>query len=292
VNKKRKQHYVPRFYLDAWAINNQIWCKSEEKIFLAALENVANIRDFYRLKPISQKAHELIEYFVELIQEPLRENVRELMNTLSSICNIYENQRIIEERDKFTEEEDIYINNVLENFYSHIEGMAAPCLYELQRGKVEFYNDLKKSLSFLLFLCMQFNRTEKVKRNIYSLVSQHFHDGYPIVSIAIAFWLSSKMYTEEWMITILQNKADEVFITGDQPVINLNKPRSMDEEYEEMILYYPISPKYAILLSKGYGRRVLTIQVSTEAVTFYNNLIYSNSYRSIYSIDKDSLARF
>ncbi len=290
MDKKRKQHFVPRLYLNAWAVNNQVWCKQGGRVFLTALDNVANIRDFYRLKPISKKEYKLIEYFVGLMDESCRENFRELMDYMASIYNICENQRIRENRDAFTEEEDIHINNAFENFYAHIEGMAVPCLKELRDGKADFYMVPEQSLKFLLFLSLQYNRTEKAKTNTLSAIQAHFHNVYNIISIAIAFRLSYTMFTDRWMITILKNNTDKEFITGDQPIINLIQPKSMEEEYRGTIFYYPISPKYAILLSESYGIQILSVSVTSESVTYYNNHIKSNSYRSVYSVNKDTLA--
>lgn len=40
--KKIHQHYVSRFYLKAWAIDNQIYWLRNGKIFRTSLMNVAN----------------------------------------------------------------------------------------------------------------------------------------------------------------------------------------------------------------------------------------------------------
>jgi hypothetical protein len=53
--KKRKQHYIWRYYLNAWATDEQIFCLRENKIFKTNLMNIGNIRDFYRLKELSNQ---------------------------------------------------------------------------------------------------------------------------------------------------------------------------------------------------------------------------------------------
>ncbi len=53
--KKRKQHYVWKHYLSAWAENGMIWCCRNDKIFNSNLTGVGQERDFYQLKPLSEK---------------------------------------------------------------------------------------------------------------------------------------------------------------------------------------------------------------------------------------------
>jgi hypothetical protein len=50
--KKRRQHYVWRYYLESWADidDGQIYCLRNGNIFKTNPINVANKRDYYRLK--------------------------------------------------------------------------------------------------------------------------------------------------------------------------------------------------------------------------------------------------
>jgi hypothetical protein len=50
---KKLHHFVPKFYLQAWAKNRQIHCLQEGEVFRANLKNVAAENHFYRLRALS-----------------------------------------------------------------------------------------------------------------------------------------------------------------------------------------------------------------------------------------------
>jgi hypothetical protein len=53
--KKRRQHYVWRHYLEAWAPHGKLWChRLGENVFSTSTQNVAHERDFYRLCEMSE----------------------------------------------------------------------------------------------------------------------------------------------------------------------------------------------------------------------------------------------
>jgi len=63
LTKKIKQHYVWKYYLKPWTINDQIICQREGKIFKTALENVAQKRNFYQIHEPSKDEIEYLRLF-------------------------------------------------------------------------------------------------------------------------------------------------------------------------------------------------------------------------------------
>ena len=51
---KKLHHFVPRFYLDAWAGNGKLWCLQRGNIFQTNVRNVAAENHFYQLRELSQ----------------------------------------------------------------------------------------------------------------------------------------------------------------------------------------------------------------------------------------------
>ena len=51
---KKLHHFVPRFYLKAWAKNGQIHCLQNGAVFRANLKNVGAENHFYRLRALSE----------------------------------------------------------------------------------------------------------------------------------------------------------------------------------------------------------------------------------------------
>jgi hypothetical protein len=57
---KKLHHYVPRFYLQAWAQKKLIYCLQENEIFRPNLQGVAAQNYFYSLEEISSQDAEFL----------------------------------------------------------------------------------------------------------------------------------------------------------------------------------------------------------------------------------------
>ena len=57
-------HYVPCFYLRAWAHNDQIWCLRDGKSFLANVKKVGAEKYFYELSDLTKEDVRLLQEFV------------------------------------------------------------------------------------------------------------------------------------------------------------------------------------------------------------------------------------
>jgi hypothetical protein len=82
------------------------------------------------------------------------------------------------------------------------------------------------------------------------------------------------------------------FITGGQPAVNLCQITG--EEVTEMIMYFPVSPKYAITLSriesvKGAVKKEI---VDEQDIEQYNQEIKCRSDGLLFSNVKDVLLRY
>jgi len=103
--------------------------------------------------------------------------------------------------------------------------------------------------------------------------------------IAYALIIENKM-----SLTVLHAPDDVKFITGDQPIINL-KTHDRDENGNilDIVLYYPLSPKVAILFTRAEEYTVNNLEISSDEVKFYNNFIFQNSYDQVYASSKEEI---
>lgn len=62
--KKRKQHYVWQHYLRAWTTDGKLWCQLGERQFQASTESIAQGKDFYRLKEMSESDLMLVQRLI------------------------------------------------------------------------------------------------------------------------------------------------------------------------------------------------------------------------------------
>ena len=96
------------------------------------------------------------------------------------------------------------------------------------------------------------------------------------------------MEKSDYRFTFLENKAEKPpFITGDQPVINLNT-----EKDKELRLYMPLSPSLAMIFAKDVSitNTKIVKAASSIEVEYYNQMIYSNSADQFYSNNREYLA--
>ena len=80
---KKLHHYVPRFYLHAWAQKKLIYCLQENEKFRSNLQGVAAQNYFYRLEEISPEDAEFIRReVIANSPEGLREGHERLLQTM------------------------------------------------------------------------------------------------------------------------------------------------------------------------------------------------------------------
>ena len=193
VTIKHRQHYVFQAYLKSWVRNNQIWCaRNKEKIFAANTVNVAQERDFYRIKDINndemrflsliwkkqpQETEEILQKQLSITQKPLQwkstgESLKQAMKN-----SIYAGkdmpQTILDQFDyaeKFTES---VVNDMIEDIYSEKEARFMEYIELLKSKDITFYtspyvpkNQLfdNTKREFLYLLILQHFRTKAMRQ--------------------------------------------------------------------------------------------------------------------------------
>jgi hypothetical protein len=156
-----------------------------------------------------------------------------------------------------------------------------------------FYLNDEKSLEFINFATHQFFRTPKLREIVSQLDNPipglDLNRTWLIESHIFATNLGARIYVERntYKFTFLNNQTSVPFITGDQPVINLNT-----HEDKELKLYYPLTPSVALIFAKDKAASCKTVrQPSSIEVEFYNQQMYSNSVDQIYSNDRGYLEK-
>ena len=127
MDKKRRQHYVWKYYLTPWTVDDMIVCHREGKIFTTNPINVANKRDFYRLKEITEEDINFIKsLFITNISDEVREIHELLFANFTLIFDLKKqlnaNKGIEGELKQEIEEKiEILINNTEEDLHNSIE---------------------------------------------------------------------------------------------------------------------------------------------------------------------------
>lgn len=288
----RRQHYVWRKYLRAWAPNDQIWCVRDGSPFYTNLMNVAQERDFYKLHDLTVEEAKFLQDFCSVQREPLRTtNLRwvEIFTALFDLqrklvangCPPEEIKRAIDQAAVDQEEK----------FHTEIEQGAIDYLNALLLRDASFYNRTNDKVGFIHFLCVQYTRTKKLKSNALEgpsrLTAVNPENIWNVLSHIIATSLGQNLIAYSYQLYFLRPEGEERFITGDQPVINPHGTyTSPNEAPKELDLYYPISPELAILVASEPPENSL---LTDDEIKIYNRHIQLYAHSQLFAHDASAL---
>lgn len=326
--KKRRQHYVFQAYLNAWTNDKKIWCiRERKKIFTAVTINVAQERDFYRIRPLNKDEKKFYELIVtrgmgDEAKKALLDHIDTYLTPIEWQKNIKELRRYSESKFKSygkipdeinqllleaEKQVDISINNIEENYYSDIESESIEWINSLKEKNTDFYHG-EKRFDFLYFLCVQYFRTKAIRERWISNFEPSLNDprwetlNIPRENIHLEnlvhpfFWYTQNtvafnLEKRNAHLTLLINETEIPFITSDQPVINLcGDYQKLNKETKELIFYYPISPNIAITINDNNLED--TINIGIDKVIEYNNSIAKSSYELIFANSKEVISKY
>ena len=299
--KKKRQHYVWRHYLRQWSIEEQIYCLMNGKIFKSNIMNVAQEKYFYKLKQLNTDEINFLKTMIEIDNRPLMKKLNygwiEIFNKLFELKTLLNNKGIstLELENLF----DVAICNFEEELHTQIEPIGDDFLKSLYNKDISFYQDESQTMSFFIFICQQYFRTKKMSVNIKNALlgfdKFNIDAMWSILRHILATQLGFSLYQDrnKYHLILLENTSPFPFITGDQPIINTYAVGlKLEEEVEELELYYPLTPNLALLISeKDEYSSSTVLSVSEYEVIEYNKWIYNESNSQIYASNKDILEK-
>lgn len=179
------------------------------------------------------------------------------------------------------------MTNALEDVYAGIERQFLPLLERIKSRDIGFFSDGKEALDFIIFICSQYMRTKAIRvRALERLKQNKLPDlariwnllGY-LFAVNIGFGLYHGRRRRQ--LVLIENSTEIPFITGDQPITNLLGSIS-DSPPEVLILYYPITPSLALVLTEEDREPPFT-EVTSEKVLELNERILAVSHRQVFA---------
>ena len=297
--KKRKQHYVWEHYLSAWADRGQIWCLRGNRTFRTNTDNVANRRDFYRIREMSARDFEVVN---ALVIEPTVAHLRGIaMGWIPMFHQVYEFKRLYEAGGVKNEEAeqllDVTINNLEEDLHAHIEQQAIPILANLRRQETSFLDGDEAVVYFFWFIAVQHMRTQKMMRTALRTMPVipgfNLEASWGLIRTILAANLGAGLHRgrDVMRLTFLSTPAQAEFLTADQPTVNVRAAGLPEGEAPtELELYYPLTPTQALLVDfDGRARQVVRRDLKASEVRGYNRLIAASADEQIYASSEDTL---
>lgn len=304
ANIVKRQHYVWRKYLRAWCsqgTEDSIYATFKEgmRTIHTSLMNVGQQKHFYKIYELSSEELELMRRMIESAPLKLKGFASLLMIPYQSFAEIISICRSTPQVKEINPELESLIREIEINTFEQVEGLIESFGTELIECtciddviKIEESGEIQKAL---LYFFVQFVRT----KNMYSRIMAGFEDeqgrkfktfcehAFPFVSLFYALELCYKTVNSQWHIIFVKNETAIPFITGDQPIFNFAYNEENDEGLE---LYYPISPKSALVLCVDCDiPRYSTIDADEGYVITHNDAMWDNSDIQVFANNSDIL---
>ena len=287
---KKLHHFVPRFYLRAWAQKEHIYCLQEGTIRRPNLRNVCAENYFYGLQHLSDEDIAFLrKAIIDGSPDALKSSHEQLTRTL--MLPYLAKQRLNASGGAASPamaEAARMIVELNENLHTGMEDRFRPYLSSMLAGDLSFLQDASEAAVFLWCLAIQYARTNHVKR-VQHLLDSNRAELYrrlanPLVHI-IAANVGCSLFAERerFTVVLLENSSATPFITADQPIINIaSKPNNdliLPTRFE---LYYPLSPiKAMLLLEPASDYLPSSLSVSGSAAHLYNQRLAARAHRQV-----------
>jgi hypothetical protein len=288
---KKLHHFVPRFYLDAWAEKGKVWCLQGDETLHTNLRNVAAENYFYRLRELGGAdiafiRDAAIKDSPEKLK-PLHENLLRQFASPHAAKTHHLKQGTASPELLAAINRDIAETN--ENLHTTIEQTFHPYLKRLRIGDLTFLSNDDDAARFYLGLAVQYMRTNH-RRRIELIMSSENRTRYErianvlthILAVNIGYSLFSDHPKRKFV--LIENNTDVPFVTADQPVINIAAKLKEVTPPEKFEAYYPVSPTKALLLFEPDSEFLpKSSTVSAMEAHFWNLRIASRAYQQVFA---------
>ncbi|QNU63990.1 DUF4238 domain-containing protein [Vreelandella titanicae] len=299
LQKKKKQHFVWRKYLEPWSETDRIYCLMDGRIFKSGLMGVGQERYFYKLKELTEAEIKIIQAFIDQDKRPLIRKLNhgwiDFFNQVFKIRDLLDSHGVSHpEVDKML---DVLVHNFEEDFHGRIESDAIKFLEMLYRKDLSFYDDENELIDFLFFICQQYFRTQNIDSKVQAAIGSfngfNIDAMWAVLRHTSATSVGFSLYQDRanFRPVLIDNTSNIPFVTGDQPVINTHAiGLSLEEIPSELEFYYPLTPKLALLLTSDPDlNRMGIISIGEEKVAMYNRFIHSQAGKQVYSSERAAL---
>ncbi|KII75618.1 DUF4238 domain-containing protein [Vibrio renipiscarius] len=281
---KKEHHYVWAHYLRNWSNTKKVWfVTAKGKVIYESTKLVAKEKFFYKVQYLNNAHIACIKALAALSPSEIEREHQQLLEELLILQHLEELAEIngtasieIKQEIKAAKE------NWLENKYTEHEEKARFVISKLAKGRLSVLNNEANFIHFCHFIGHQFARTKSFKSTANVMTNrmpEKLENQQYLAKISMECrWFSNYLIGENFGASLYQtnhfdnycmliNHTEEPFITSDQPVVNVHE--SITDEIKQISvnecdLYYPLSPKYALIISSSnnYPKGVLKANLS------------------------------
>ena len=297
--KKRRQHHVWRHYLKSWATDDRAWVLHDGQIRHVNPANLAVERYFYKLSKLSAADIDLIRLLISAPVPDLIKNAEaDFLNALFlPILFVDRNRDKLSNLDKIEEHLDSHMTNVVEDFHAKAEGAFGDILKRIKNKVLSFYEDPQLCIQFLHFIGLQYMRTKGIREKSIEVVQEKNNADLSRIWVPLSAIFAQRIAFSLFLdrrrkaLTLIENRTRIPFITGDQPLINLDG--TYPTPPNTLTIYYPITPELALLLPENDVPPPFTTESLTAAdVAELNRRMATAAHRQVFALSENDLRPF
>lgn len=146
---------------------------------------------------------------------------------------------------------------------------------------------LQKNMQDMINLIKDYENKNKKKIKNWGLNNVNVENLVPHLSLLFAGLCADAFIKRKPHLSVLKNETEDMFLTSDQPIINLESKYngSMPDEF---VLYYPLSPTIAIVINGSNVENEIVIN-DENIVRHYNKKLVKDAHEFIVSNNKEQL---
>lgn len=300
----KQPHYVWRHYLEAWEVRGKLHVLRDDKPFASAAAGVAKEGGFHDLPILSDDDVEFLMATSVRPGSPQEQQHREFINFMVVTQRV--SSAVAANPRSHSEEEVAWANKILrdteETLASSVEDLGLPWLSALRDADCAFLNSEENNL-FFYFVAMQYLRTKAVARSVSASVrgsklkylEEKFERTWPLMRQIHAVDIAAGLFgtRQSYDLVFLDNESAVDFIAGDQPMINIYSVERRDRIPEKFELYYPLTPRRAMLWTQAFpGQQGARFRVGESVVQHHNRMIAAASHEMIFASSRAALEPF
>jgi uncharacterized protein DUF4238 len=287
--KKPHQHHVWQEYLRSWAdANGAVFCLQSGRVFFTGTAVLGVGKEFYKTEALTDVDIALLKLLgpTEKQHPAVRRTVEKFLGHVL-MPTMLERQFPGALRDAgFAEWLDTNYTNAVDDQHTILERSFIPLLTQSLCEDISWYENGVNRIAFYTYISAQNLRTRRVKsRTIVRLrerMGLDFSRIWNILAVVYAFNSGSSMFGDpEMTLTLVRNRTPVPFVTGDQPVINLDADGETGPEL--LSFFYPLSPHLALYLAEPGSTDVPAFIDTADTVKDLNLRIAITSHSQIYA---------
>jgi Protein of unknown function (DUF4238) len=293
--KKPHQHHVWQEYLQSWAdADGAVFCLQSGRVFSTGTAVLGVGKEFYKVEALTDVDIALVKLLgpTEKQHPAVRKTVETFLGYVLMPTMLERQFSGALKDDGFSEWLDTYYTNVVDDQHTILERSFLPLLTQSLCEDISWYQNGVNRIAFYTYIAAQNLRTRRVKSRIIARLRERmgldFSRIWNTLAVVYAFNSGSSMFGDpELRLTLVRNQTPVPFVTGDQPVINLDADGETGPEL--LSFFYPLSPHLALYLSQSGSTEVPAFIDTADKAMELNLRIASTSHSQIYAANAEVL---